>query len=98
MDEQHKTGSRPAAYRYSPEVEDGAAEVADMLRVDLAEVAEVVVPHKMPHRLLHGRQVQVPPVHNKVLVLSMDCTEPGQEYISRNRQTSRCIHKTICPD
>lgn len=60
------------------EVEDGSAEAADVLRVDFAEVAEVVVPRKVPRRLLHGRQVQVPPLHYEVLVLAVHRAEPGK--------------------
>ena len=66
--------------RALPEVEHSAAEVADMLRVHFAEVAKVVLAHKVCCSLLHSLDVQVTVIRNVVLVLPPTCTEPAIRF------------------
>lgn len=62
--------------RRDPEVQHGAPEVADVLRIHLAEIAEVVVSHEVRGRRLHGCHIQIPPLHDEVLVFPMHRAKP----------------------
>ncbi len=88
-----RAASHEALQGCDPEVEDGAPEAADMLRIHLAEVSEVMVPHKVPRRLAHGCQVQLPSLHNEVFVLPVHRAEPGQHKIL-SCTAPRCIVET----
>lgn len=72
-----------------PEVEHCAPEVADMLRIHLAEVAEVVLAHKVRGSLLHGLNVQLAMLQDVVLVLPPPRAEPALEacigHVTRSR-------------
>ena len=60
-----------------PEVEHPAPEIADVLRVHLAEVAEIVLAHKVRRGGLHGLDVQVAMLQDGVFVFPPSRTEPA---------------------
>ena len=62
-----------------PEVKHPTPEVGDMLRVHLAEVAEVVLAHKVRRSPLHGLDVQLAMLQDEVLVLPPARAEPAHE-------------------
>ena len=64
------------------EVQNSAPEVAHMLHICLAEAAEIMLAHKVGGCLLHGFDVQLTMLHDKVLVAPLQCIEPGDQPLS----------------
>ena len=69
-----------AGMRALPEVKHSAAEVADVLSVHSAEVAKVVLAHKVRCSLLHSLDFQVTVMQDVVFVLPPTRTEPAINF------------------
>ena len=59
-----------------PKVEHPAPEVADVLRIHLAEIAEIVLAHKVRRSLLHGLNIKFAMLQDVVLVFPPTRAEP----------------------
>lgn len=81
VDLQNPPGLEATAWHFLySEVQDDTSEVVHMLRVNFAEISEVMLPHKELCSRLHRQNVQAALVRNKISVFPKLGCKPAKHH------------------